>query len=188
VWEEGRHPGRLVARAAVVVLVLTTALSLLIGNHLGTTFDVVFVLVCAGSAMWVAPRDFFIVGVMPPLLLAGTVAVLAWFDRGAVAKPGDAIVQAFVSGLAHHAKALVIGYALTLVLLALRQVALHRRGALRRPRTLVTAPEVSDAGPVAEAPAIPGQAGAPEHSMEISLEGPDDLGRPSTGTTAGAPH
>jgi hypothetical protein len=121
-------------RAAVVVILVVAGLSLLIGNHLGTPFDLVFVLVCAGSAMWVAPRDFFVVGVMPPLLLAGTVAVLAWFDRGAVARPDDALAQAFVSGLAHHAKALVLGYAATLVLLALRQVALRRRGLLRRPR------------------------------------------------------
>ena len=164
---------------------LTTALSLLIGNHLGTAFDVVFVLVCAGSAMWVAPRDFFVVGVLPPLLLAATVAVLAWFDRGAVAKPEDTLVQAFVSGLAHHAKALVIGYALTLVLLALRQVALRRRGLLRRPRTRSTEPAVTESL-AAEAPSMPGQAGAPEHSMEISLEGPEDYGRPPAGTPAGS--
>jgi len=129
-----------VVRAAVVVVLVVAGLSLLVGNHLGTPFDLVFVLVCAGAAMWVAPRDFFVVGVMPPLLLAGTVAVLAWFDRGAVARPDDALAQAFVSGLAHHAKALVIGYAATLVLLALRQVALRRRGLLRRPRVRPTDP------------------------------------------------
>ena len=139
-WEEGRHPGPLVVRAAVVVILVVAGLSLLVGNHLGTPFDLVFVLVCAGAAMWVAPRDFFIVGVMPPLLLAGTVAVLAWFDRGAVARPDDALAQAFVSGLAHHAKALVVGYAATLVLLALRQVALRRRGLLRRPSVRPTDP------------------------------------------------
>ena len=143
-WEEGRHPGPLVVRAAVVVIVVVAGLSLLVGDHLGTPFDLVFVLVCAGAAMWVAPRDFFMVGVMPPLLLAGTVAVLAWFDRGAVARPDDALAQAFVSGLAHHAKALVIGYAATLVLLALRQVALHRRGLLRRPRVRPTDPAPVD--------------------------------------------
>lgn len=181
-WEEGHHPGYLVARSAVVVILLATALSVLIGNHLGTPFDIVFVLVCAGSAMWVAPRDFFVIGVMPPLLLAATVAVLAWFDRGAIARPDDALVQAFVSGLAHHAKALVVGYALTLGLLALRQVALHRRGALRRP-TPRTRP--SEVAPVDESPTMPGQAGAPEHSMEISLEAPEDYGRPPAGSTAG---
>jgi hypothetical protein len=152
VWEEGRHPGHLVARAAVVVILVAAALSVLVGNHLGTPFDLVFVLVCAGSAMWVAPRDFFVVGVMPPLLLSGTVLVLAWFDRGAVARPDDALAQAFVSGLAHHAKALVVGYAVTLALLALRQVALRRRGLLRRPRVHPVDPEPAD---VTEPPPAP---------------------------------
>jgi len=131
----------------VVVLLLTTLLSVLIGNRLGTPFDVVFVLVCVGSAMWVRPRDFFMVGVMPPLLLAGIVGLLAWFDRAAVARADDTLVQAFVSGLAHHAQALVIGYALTLALLALRQVALRRRGALRRPRTAAPAPDAPESTP-----------------------------------------
>jgi hypothetical protein len=152
VWEEGRHPGPLVVRAAVLVVLVAAGLSLLLGNHLGTPFDLVFVLVCAGAAMWVAPRDFFVVGVMPPLLLAGTVAVLAWFDRGAVARPDDALAQAFVSGLAHHAKALVIGYAATLALLALRQVALRRRGLLRRPRVRPTDPALVDVDPAGTAP------------------------------------
>jgi hypothetical protein len=151
-------------RASVVVILVVAGLSLLVGNLLGTPFDLVFVLVCAGAAMWVAPRDFFIVGVMPPLLLAGTVAVLAWFDRGAVARPDDALAQAFVSGLAHHAKALVIGYAATLVLLALRQVALRRRGLLRRPRVRPTNPAI--VGP------------APVDAPEIA---PQDLGEPRTG-------
>ena len=36
-----------------------------------------------------------------------------------------------MSGLAHHSGALVVGYALTLCLLALRQVALSNAGVLR---------------------------------------------------------
>ena len=58
--------------------------------------------------------------------------------RDAVADPGDGIVQAPVSGLAHHAGALVLGYALALVVLALRQVALRNAGSIRA-RTRVPA-------------------------------------------------
>jgi hypothetical protein len=36
-----------------------------------------------------------------------------------------------VSGLAHHARALVAGYGLTLALLALRQVAIRNAGRIR---------------------------------------------------------
>lgn len=130
-WEEGQHPGRLVVRAALVVLTLATLIDLAFGNRIGVVFDVAFVLICLAAGLWVRPRDFFTVGVLPPLLLAGAVLVLAVLDRGAVAKPDDPILQAVVSGLAHHALALVIGYALTLGVLALRQVALRHHGALR---------------------------------------------------------
>ena len=118
-------------RAAVVAVLAATLISLLFGNRIGLFFDIVFVLVCLGAALWVRPRDFFSIGVLPPLLLGFTVGVLAVVDRAAVAKAGDPLLQAVVSGLAHHALALVIGYALTLAVLALRQVALRNRGTLR---------------------------------------------------------
>jgi hypothetical protein len=130
-WEEGRHPGRLVIRAAVVAVLVVTLASLLFGR-IGVVFDVAFVLICLAAALWVRPRDFFSIGVLPPLLLGSTVVVLALVDRAAIAKAGDPFFQAVVSGLAHHALALVIGYGLTLAVLALRQVALRNRGTLRR--------------------------------------------------------
>jgi hypothetical protein len=130
-WEEGTHPGPLVIRAAVLGLLAITLISLVFGNRIGFVFDVVFVLICVGSALWVHPRDFFSIGVLPPLLLAFAITVLAIVDRAAVAKADDPLVQALVSGLAHHSLALVIGYTLTLLILALRQVALRHHGALR---------------------------------------------------------
>jgi uncharacterized BrkB/YihY/UPF0761 family membrane protein len=135
-WEEGQHPGRLVLRAAVAALLVVTLVSLLFGNRIGVVFDVAFVLICVAAALWVHPKDFFTIGVLPPLLLGFTVLVLSVLDRGAVAKANDTLLQAVVSGLAHHALALVIGYSLTLLVLALRQVALRHNGALRpRART-----------------------------------------------------
>ena len=130
-WEEGTHPGALVIRAAVIALLVVTLVSLLFGNRIGVLFDVVFVLVCVGSALWVRPRDFFSIGVLPPLLLAFVVVLLAVLDRAAVGKAHDPFVQAVVSGLAHHSLALAVGYALTLATLALRQVALRHEGRLR---------------------------------------------------------
>ena len=129
-WEEGRHPGRLVVGAATVALVAVVLVSLLLGR-LGLFFDLAFVVVCVAAALAVRPQDFFTVGVLPPLLLAATVTVVAIVDPAAVARPEDAVAQAVVSGLAHHAIALVIGYALTLGVLALRQVALRHDGRIR---------------------------------------------------------
>ena len=133
-WEEGRHPGRLVARAALSGVLLAVLLSLLLDDRIGLGFDIAFVVICVAAALLVRPDDFFTVGVLPPLLLGVAVLVLAVGERGAVARPEDALLQALVSGLAHHALALVVGYALTLAVLALRQVALRNHGTLRPSR------------------------------------------------------
>ena len=132
-WEEGRSPGRLVANAAALVVVAAVALDLTLNHDITLLFDVVYVLACVGAALAVRPRDFFVVGVLPPLLMAGTVVVLAVVARDTVAELGDGIIQAVVTGLAHHAGALIVGYVLTLTVLALRQVALRNSGKIRRP-------------------------------------------------------
>jgi len=131
-WEEGRQPGRQVVGLAVVACVVAVGLDVLLSDRLGLFFDLVFVLVCVAAGLAVRPRDFFMVGVLPPLLMFGTVLVLAMADRGAVAEEIDGPIQAVVSGLAHHAGSLVAGYALTLAILALRQVALRNAGRIRR--------------------------------------------------------
>jgi Domain of unknown function (DUF6542) len=133
-WEEGRQPGRLVASAAGALVLLVVVLDLVVFSGVTAVFDVAFVLVCVAAALAVRPRDFFVIGVLPPLLMAGTVAVLALLSRSTVADPGDGFLQAVVSGLAHHSGSLVAGYALTLAILALRQVALRNAGTIRGPR------------------------------------------------------
>ncbi len=130
-WEEGRYPGRLVTRVAALVAVAVVVLDVLLTDDITWFFDVAFVVICVASALAVRPRDFFSVGVFPPLLMAVTVAVLAVLARGWVADPSDGLVQALVSGLAHHAGALVVGYGLTLAVLALRQVAARNAGSIR---------------------------------------------------------
>ncbi len=131
-WEEGRHPGALVVSGVAVALGAAVLLQLAVGDQLGWFFDLALVGVCVAGALLVRPRDFFAVGVLPPLVLGATVLVLALADRGAVARPGDGLGQALVSGLAHHAVALAVAYALTLGVLGLRQVALRNQGQLRR--------------------------------------------------------
>jgi hypothetical protein len=106
-------------------------LDLMTGEKLSLFFDASFVVVCVAAALAVRPRDFFAVGVLPPLLMLGTVTLLAMVARSAVADEVDSLVQAVVSGLAHHAGALVTGYGSTLAVLALRQVAVRNSGRLR---------------------------------------------------------
>ena len=112
-------------------MLLVVLVDLQLFSSLTLLFDTVFVLVCVAAALGVRPRDFFVIGVLPPLLMAATIAVVAVLSRGSVADPDDGFLQTLVSGLAHHAGALIAGYALTLVVLALRQVALRNAGTIR---------------------------------------------------------
>jgi hypothetical protein len=133
-WTAGRRRGRLVANGSAALALLVVAAHLLVSDGLSPVFDVAFVLICVAAALAVRPRDFFVVGVLPPLLMAGTMLALALVARSSIADPGDGVVQATVSGLAHHAGALVLGYACALGVLALRQVALRNAGIIRSSR------------------------------------------------------
>ena len=130
-WEEGRHPGRLVRTVTATVLLAVALADTVAFGRLTLLFDATFVATCVAAALAVRPRDFFVVGVLPPLSMLVIVAILAAFERTAVAESGDGPVQATVSGLAHHAGALVVGYTLTLAILALRQVAYKNAGTIR---------------------------------------------------------
>lgn len=118
----------LTAAATFVVLLADQ----LVTGGMGWIFDGSFVLICVAAALAVRPSDMFVVGVLPPLLMLASMVAVAVVDRTAVARETDGAVQAVVSGLAHHAGALFVGYALTLTVLALRRIALKNAGAIRR--------------------------------------------------------
>jgi len=126
-WEQGTRPGRQVATLTAGATLVIVLGHLLVASELTLVFDVTFVTFCVAAAFTVRPREFFVVGVLPPLLMLGAMLTLALLGRDAIAETGDGLIQAVVSGLAHHAGALVAGYGLTLVILALRQVAMHQR-------------------------------------------------------------
>lgn len=127
-------PGARVVAGAALLMGLVAAGNVALAGRLSLFHDLTFVVVCLVAALAVRPRDFFAVGVLPPLLMFATVATLAVVDGAWVADARDGLVQAVVSGLALHATALAAGYAVVLVVLALRQVALRDAGSLRQPR------------------------------------------------------
>ena len=98
---------------AVLDLVITGGLSLL--------FDLAYVALCVALALRVRPRDFFTVGVLPPLLMLGVFWVLGLVTPGSIAGDGDGTAMAVLTGLADHAGALAAGYALCLACLAIRR-------------------------------------------------------------------
>lgn len=126
-WEEGRWSGSRVTRFSISASVLLVVVDLIVSADLGRLFDVGFVALCVAIALAVAPSDFFAVGVLPPMLLLGLCVVLGIVDRGAIAPADDSLIQAVISGLAHHSGPLLVGYALALAVLAIRSRVMRRR-------------------------------------------------------------
>jgi hypothetical protein len=121
IWDDGREPGRAVVALGVAVALSAIVVNVAMVGRVTMFFDLWFVLLSLGLALLVRQRDFFTVGVLPPLIMVGAFAVLAVDRPGAIANPDDGVVQAVVSGLAHHSVALVCGYALCLMTLFARQ-------------------------------------------------------------------
>lgn len=158
-WEEGTEPGRQVVVLGIATTLTAVVLDMLVNGRLTLVFDLVFVLLCVVLALLVRPRDFFTVGVLPPLLMLGAVWVLALVDTAAVAHAADGTVQAVVTGLARHATALVTGYGLTLFCLAMRTRVMAAR---RRERPRIPDPrEGQDSNRVASPAPWRSTSGAP---------------------------
>lgn len=120
-WEEGRQPGHEVVALAAALTMTAVTVDLLLDDSLSYFFDLSFVSVCVGVALAVRPRDFFAIGVLPPLLMLTVCVLLALADTDVLARPTDGVVQATVTGLAHHMVALGTGYSLCLAVLVVRQ-------------------------------------------------------------------
>ena len=120
-WDDGREPGRAVVALGTAVALTVVVVDVAMVGRVSMFFDLWFVLLCFGLALQVRPRDFFTVGVLPPLIMVATFTVLAIDRPAAIASAQDGVVQAVVSGLAHHSVALVSGYALCLATLFARQ-------------------------------------------------------------------
>ena len=120
-WEEGREPGYQVVALGLALALSIVALDLARVGEVTAFFDVLFVLVCVAVALLVRPQDFFTVGVLPPLIMAGVFLLVALTRPSAIAHAQDGTVQALVSGLSTHATALGVGYGLCLGCLAVRR-------------------------------------------------------------------
>lgn len=140
-WEEGREPGRQVVALGLALALTAVVVDQALTGNVGWIFDVSFVLICVGTALLVRPSDFFTVGVLPPLLMVAVFTLLGLTRPGVIADKSDGVIQAVISGLGHHAGALVIGYALCLGILAIRhrvnaQAASNRDGSPAPTRTI----------------------------------------------------
>lgn len=130
-WEEGREPARQVVALGLALALTAVVLDQWLAGHVGVVFDVSFVLLCLATALAVRPADFFTVGVLPPMLMVVVFTLVGATRPEMIADPGDGVVQAVVSGLGHHAGALVGGYLLCLAILAVRQRVLAQAASKR---------------------------------------------------------
>lgn len=116
----GVEPGRQVVALGLAAVLTVVVVNVLLVGELTLFFDLCFVVLCLALALAVRTRDFFTVGVLPPLMMVGVFTLLGLTVPGVIAEQRDGVVQAVVSGLAHHSGALVAGYALCLATLAFR--------------------------------------------------------------------
>ena len=120
-WEEGRESGREVVALGFALALTVLIIDVSTSVRVGLLFDLFFVALCIALALAVRPDDFFVVGVLPPLIMLAVFTLLGLTRPGVIAHPQDGVVQAVVSGLSHHSTALVAGYVLCLAVLAVRQ-------------------------------------------------------------------
>ncbi|MCW2767761.1 MAG: hypothetical protein JWO11_3720 [Nocardioides sp.] len=120
-WEEGHEPGRQVVALGMALALTTVVVDLAVVGRVSSFFDLCFVALCVALALKVRPTDFFTVGVLPPLIMVAVFVLLGITRPGVIAHPSDGVVQAVISGLSRHSTALVVGYALCLACLAIRQ-------------------------------------------------------------------
>ena len=124
-WEVGREPGRQVVSLGVAVTLTAVSIDVLLVGRVALCFDLAFMVLGRGGAALGRPRDFYLVALLPPLLMTLVFAFVALVARDAIADPADSLLQALVSGVATHGVALFFGYALCLGWLGWR---LHREG------------------------------------------------------------
>lgn len=134
VWEQGHEPGRQVVALGAAVALTAVLVDLALTDEVSLLFDVVFVLLCVLLALDVRPDDFFVAGVLPPLLMVGVFGLLGVARPASIGADHDGLVQAVISGLSHHSEALVGGYALCLVVLLVRAQVITRNDRGPRPR------------------------------------------------------
>jgi hypothetical protein len=119
-------PARGVVLISLLAAVGSAGVDLMLTSALTMFFDLCFIVVCLVAAMAVRRRDFFATGVLPPLLFGAVVAILAVRSPATFVQTGG-VTTAFLTGLAEHATALVVGYAIVLATLGGRISAMRAR-------------------------------------------------------------
>ena len=114
-------PARVVGGAVAATTAVVT-FDLALTGRLSLFFDLCFILVGLSAALLVRRRGLYAVGVLPPLLLGGVVAVLAVLSPAALTASRLPFVSTWLTGLAHHGVALAAAHVVVLSVVGLRCV------------------------------------------------------------------
>ena len=126
-WIHATEPARPLVALGFALVLTAVAIDRLLSGRLTFFFDLCFVAICLLIALRAADEALYAAAVLPPALMFTTCVLLALIAPTMLADAGDNAAQAVVSGLAHHAPALAVGYALCLATLVVRS---RRRSAL----------------------------------------------------------
>jgi hypothetical protein len=107
-------PGRGVCLLTLLGAGACAGVDLVLAGGITMFFDLCYVTLCLIAAMSVRRRDLFTTGVLPPFVFAAVVGIVALLSPHTFATFGGAS-QAFMTGLAGHASALVAGYGVALL-------------------------------------------------------------------------
>ena len=107
----------------VALLTAATALQVWLTDSLGIFFSVCFVLTALTTALLVRSDGFFVVGVLPPLLLLALLTGVAIVAPGHIDAPVPAdagVLQLVIAGLVAHASELAVAHLSALAIIAAR--------------------------------------------------------------------
>lgn len=124
-WLYGTEPGRAIAPLGLALVTTAVAITWLLDSQLGLFYDLSFVTICLLLAVRIHRAEFGFAVTLPPALMGAVLVLLAVASPAMIADEGDGFVQAFVTGVATHSLALLVGWVFALLALEAR-----RRGAL----------------------------------------------------------
>ncbi len=125
-WTRHDPNARQAITIASIAMAILVALDLIDNGRLGFIFSLGFVLIVVTVALSVDLESLFQAGVFPPMLLIGTLGIVAMFWSDAIQVNGMAKDAGYVARLIattiDHGKTLVLGHGLALGLIVLRIV------------------------------------------------------------------
>lgn len=120
-WTHATEPVRPLVALGFALVLTAVAIDHLLSGRLTFFFDLCFVSICLLLALRAGADALYTAAVLPPALMFLTCVLLAYTAPAMVAHADDSVAQALVSGLAHHAPALAVGYGLCLATLLSRR-------------------------------------------------------------------